>query len=560
MSQWLKGARLGKRKREGSAIQRESRKAKCSHIAIQIARIRARIFALVLRPDDGSSNNEGSLIYHPMKIWVARALASRQALLMFAGVLALAISGFSQEARSSSRPISCDCPDAFSPDVPAGVVWTGSTGIRLPEIARLLAPVLWFSSDEPLLVYRDGDKIPHAHPCDRESSEPVVYYQATDIVLRGKDRVLDLADNDGEFFEKVDNFVLRYFFYYDEDWGLGRHKHDLEVVNLYVSLERQRGGCARVRVSRIEGLAHGLDWYSNVQRVEKDTVFPPVILVEEGKHASCPDRNGDGIYTPGYDVNVRVNDAWGVRDVLGSSVLLGSGYRASMSKPREPQFRLFPPQSPLQRCTAQDPRDSQTNPSMGRYELRSAMDVPKCSYSGAEPDRLQAMMRSHRFGEGAKTGQYGSNLERELSDPRNRARWISAINARLQSKNVGILIQGPGYNAREVWAVPRVFYSRNSWFVDALVTPSASRWADWYAAAGFERVRRNPAEAPGRENQFIRGFGSEIGMKFRVAVPGKLRWALLGYRFGGLRIGVRTNGISRLQEPRLVIELGAGVF
>lgn len=504
--------------------------------------------------------NEGILINHVIRLRVGRAVSLWLSLPVIAGVLALTPTGFSQETQYPSRLNSCSCPGALREDVPPGVVWTGSTGIRLPEIARLLAPVLWFSSDEPLLIYRDGSKIPHAHPCDQESSEPVVYYQATDIVLRGKDRVLDLADNDAEFFEKVDNFVLRYFFYYDEDWGLGPHKHDLEVVNLYVSLERPSAGCTRVRVSRIEGLAHGVDWYSNVLRVTKDTVFPPIILVEEGKHANCPDRNGDGVYTPGYDVNVRVNDAWGLRDVLGSSVLMGSAYRGSMSKPREARFRLFPPPTPLQMCTTPHPKASETDPSLGRYELRSAMDVPECSYSGAESERLYAMMRTHRFGEGARTAQYGSNLAKELSDPRNRARWISAINARIQSRKVGIVLQGPGYNAGEVWAVPRVFVSRNSWFVDALVTPSASRWAEWYAAAGFERIRRNAADAPEGGDQFIRGFGSEIGMKFRVTASGKYRWALLGYRFGGLRIGVRTNGISRLQEPRIIIEIGAGAF
>ncbi|MBN2369623.1 MAG: hypothetical protein JXO72_03975 [Vicinamibacteria bacterium] len=51
-------------------------------------------------------------------------------------------------------------------------------------------------------------------------------------------------------------------------------------------------------------------------------------------------------------------------------------------------------------------------------------------------------------------------------------------------------------------------------------------------------------------------------MKFRVAVSGKARWALLGYgyRFGGVRIGVCTNGWSRLKHTRFVVEIGAGVF
>jgi hypothetical protein len=272
------------------------------------------------------------------------------------------------------------CPDPLDAEGPAGVVWQGrAEGTQLRQLAHLLAPVLWFSSDEPLLVLRQNGAIPHAHPCDGERATPVVYYQATDIVLRSSERVQEPADDEPRFFEKVDHFVLRYFFYYDEDWGLGRHAHDLEVVNVYVYLDQTGPGCYRVRVPKVEGLAHGLDWYSNILRVERDTAFPIMILIEEGKHASCPDRNADGIYTPGYDVNVHVNDAWGLRDVLGSSMLLGASYSASMSKPREPRFRLFPPESGLPICPRNGRRTEYApEQSLGRYHLRPATTVPAC--------------------------------------------------------------------------------------------------------------------------------------------------------------------------------------
>lgn len=92
---------------------------------------------------------------------------------------------------------------------------------------------------------------------------------------------------------------MKYFFYYDEDRGLSPDTHDLEAISVLIYLERSPSGCPRIRVSRIEGLAHGLDWYSNFLRVEGDTVFAITVLVEEGKHASVPDRNADGLYTPG---------------------------------------------------------------------------------------------------------------------------------------------------------------------------------------------------------------------------------------------------------------------
>ena len=463
-------------------------------------------------------------------------------------------------AQQPAEPLNCSCPDTRSPDAEPGIVWVGSTGISLNDLASHLAPILWFSSDEPLLLRKD-QAIPHAHPCDPQQRSPVVYFQATDIVLRGNDRVDQSPGEDPRFFEKVDHFVLRYFFYYDEDWGLRPHKHDLEVVNLYVHLERTREGCYRVRVHRVQGLAHGVEWYSNILNVTTDTVFPPTILVEEGKHASCPDRNADGIYTPGYDVNLRVHDAWGLRDVVGSSVLLGSAYSASMSKPRQPQMRLFPPESRLQMCSVRN-RRTEYNPAtaLGRYELRPALAVPACSPPGPEPERLLSMMRTYDFGPASPARQYDSDLEKELLNPENVTRWVSAVNARLQSNRVGVIVQGPGFDMREFWLVPRAYVDRGTWFIDALVTPSASRWADWYVAGGFERLRRPLAQTEDTNRQVIRGFAAEIGMKFRVTVPGRYRWALLGYRFGGVRVGIRANGFTRVEQPRLVIELGAGAF
>jgi hypothetical protein len=482
-------------------------------------------------------------------------------ILLAAAVLApdVAVPAEAGQAPAPNPVRPCECPARGDPGTPAGVVWQGPpAGMGLRELAQLLAPILWFSSDEPLLVLRQDLAIPQAHPCDRSSTAAVVYYQATDIVLRGSERVQERPEEDPRFLQKVDHFVLRYFFYYEEDWGLGPHAHDLEVVNLYVYLDRMDLECYRVRIPRIEGLAHGLDWYSNILRVQRDTALPFTILVEEGKHANCPDRNADGVYTPGYDVNVRVNDAWGLRDVVGSSVLLGSRYSASMSKPREPRFRLFPPVSAIPMCTDNGHRLLGAGvESLGRYEIRPAASVPSCQPAGPEPERLLSMMRSHRFGAAWPARQYDSDLEKELSDPENVTRWISAINARVESKRAGVIVQGPGFDMREAWLVPRAHVGRG-WFVDALVTPSASRWADWYAAAGFEQLRRNDTQSGDRET--IRGFASEVGVKFRVILPGRARWAVMGYRFGGVRIGVRAHGFSRLQHPRLVLEIGAGAF
>jgi len=459
--------------------------------------------------------------------------------------------------RRAQAPVNCACPSPLDPAAPAGVAWQGAAAPDLPAIAALLAPVLWYSSDEPLIVLRDGQPIPQPHPSDRPATSAVVYYQATDFVLRGEERVSGTGDEDPRFFDKVDHFVLKYFFYYDEDRGLSPHAHDLEAISVLVRLERADGGCYRIRVPRVDGHAHGLDWYANSLRVERDTVFPLTVLVEEGKHASAPDRNGDGVYTPGYDVNIRVNDAWGLRDVLGSSVLFGAGFSASMAKPRDDAFRLLPPtDAPV--CGQRRLSRATPAPGLGRYELRSAYTVPEAVPAIAERRRLLDMMRFHQFGPAWPPDQHDSDVARELSDPENLFTWISAINARVDSRRFGASVQGPGLDLREVWLVPRLLVNRG-WAVEALVTPSASRWADWYVAAGYERGL-TPPDAAGADGPSRNGFAGEVGLKLRVNVSGRARWAALGYRFAGVRMGVRANGFARLRQPRLILEIGAGAF
>jgi hypothetical protein len=92
------------------------------------------------------------------------------------------------------------------------------------------------------------------------------------------------------------------------------------------------------------------------------------------------------------------------------------------------------------------------------------------------------------------------------------------------------------------------------------VTPSASRWAEWYVAAGYERGLTPARPDGGGDMVRTNGFASEAGMKLRVTISGRARWALLGYRFAGVRLGVRANGFTRLQQPRLIVEIGAGAF
>jgi len=46
----------------------------------------------------------------------------------------------------------------------------------------------------------------------------------------------------------------------------------------------------------------------------------------------------------------------------------------------------------------------------------------------------------------------------------------------------------------------------------------------------------------------------------RARIPGKARWAVLGYQFGGVRLGVQALGFGSLDDIRLIFEIGAGAW
>jgi len=462
----------------------------------------------------------------------------------------------------------CSCPEPFADDTAPGIVWRGpGDALTLQDIVQLMAPMLWFSSDEILLARAPGGQIPQAHPCDdRPAAGPVVYYQVRRVLVRGGQLVT--GEDDPQFVQKVDSFILKFFFYYQEDFGVGSHRHDLEAAEFEVFLDRLPDGCLQLRLRRVKALSHGIDWYSNILIVEQDTRFPVTLLVEEGKHASCPDRNADGLYTPGYDVNRHVNDAWGVRDVLGSGFLQGSSYSPSQSKPRVPDLRVLPPglqpaQGMACRTTGLESHVAGT-PFYARYEVRAAREVPACADMGAPADaeRLDGMMRFHGFGPDADVAQFNNAVVAELASQETPFRLLSGVALRGDVNELGVSLQGPGLDLGEFWVVPRVTLV-DGVSTDLIFTPSASRWADWYVALGYEHLLQRSRDEDGEKiitRDSFNGLGVEAGYKFRFAVKGKARWFVLGYNFGGVRLGVRTNGFASLKNTRFVVEVGTGVF
>ncbi|KPK57032.1 MAG: hypothetical protein AMS21_12030, partial [Gemmatimonas sp. SG8_38_2] len=248
-------------------------------------------------------------------------------------------------------------------DVP-GVVWWGTENqLTMNRLASYLAPVYWFSPDEPLMGSTEGRTImlPQALPFEPAPDGPVVYYQFEELVSAANSEVTPYSrapdqNNSIVDFEAVYSLRLSFFAYFESEVGVGAHQHDIEATEFKVVILRSDGDylrensaaqCAErnyvVIVTRITAKAHGIEWFWNVIDTDPDTRFPMFLFVEEGKHGLSTDKNSDGYFTPGYDVNRYTNDAWGVRDIIRGGTLFTGGYESWMTKVRQPEHRVFPP-------------------------------------------------------------------------------------------------------------------------------------------------------------------------------------------------------------------------
>ena len=446
------------------------------------------------------------------------------------------------------------------------VIYRDTRAPSFDEIVTMLAPVLWFSPDEPLWL-EGFNTFPSAHPCDEPANGPVVYYQVGDIVLRGDEEVTEPFASDSRFFDKVKVMLLHFFFYYPRDIGMGGHEHDIEGAEFEVEFERDEEGCNVVRVLLVKAAAHGQPWYANRLKPARGTRYPITLLVEEGKHASCTDRNSDGQFTPGYDINQFVNDGWGVRDVFGAGFLFTGNYAAYMTKPREPQTRLLPPVGQPPPCvpaalsSLQDPENS-----IGHYELRSGARLGQCNEMGTGRDSsfLHVMMRVNGLGDETPVVQHTSEFDRHFVKTVSGAPALARrVALRWDEQELGITFSLFGIDVGEGWIVGRL-HVIGGVSTELMFTRSASRWSDGYFLGGWEWKNSFYEDVGGMrvETEPYRSQSVwETGVRLRVGLPeGPIRLLFLNQRFAGIRTGVRFNGVERLENARFTIEFGSGVW
>ena len=459
-----------------------------------------------------------------------------------------------------------------------GLIWTGyESTISLNELSVYGAPMLWFSPDEPDLFDSKGHiQIPKPLPYDKDSDIPVAYYKVRMVYTNEKkhedlfpedlgDIVLDLS--------QVRAIDLEYYFYYTSETGLGGHPHDIESVALQLQVINARN-CPdynyAIQVKRVIARAHGLYWFENAFTVDQQTVFPLSILVEEGKHANCTDKNADGIYTPSFDVTEKVNDAWGVRDIISSGKLFSGGYQAWMTKRRENNTILFPP------LPKTSPHYASLRNKYGElierqhYKLRPFVD----NHPKTIGDDLKKMVRDkkpkkwpkHRYvsGDGSiLQWSKESKLHKKIGvayrfDEDNSLSFTLPL---LLLKNVEAPMTGG-------WFYHKIYFGNGDSFNGRINrsfghqiqhTSSASRWLDTYVGAGYEIVDDNDIETIIQHKAYM---VTELGMKIRFNITktplGFLKF--LGTDYWGLRLGWKNLGFNPFVYSGFVLEIGAGVF
>ncbi|BCS31369.1 hypothetical protein TBR22_A05690 [Luteitalea sp. TBR-22] len=514
---------------------------------------------------------------------------------------------------------SCWYPEGGTECLPAPPLWIddGTEGaFSLDHLARLGGPILWFSPREFLLLERRTSDAPGS--ILQPGAGRTVYYRIREVRLRGGSPQpklpddMQIADPDATWqsrdparpIESLDRIFIQYFLYYPEDRGIGGHAHDLEALELQVEMRRVCIGTASKESGRtkatkqvsecwsgatirsVSGSAHGVGWYTNTLRVDatRDTVLPLTILVEENKHASVPDRDGDGRYMPHYDVNRQVNDAWGIRDVAGSGWLGGPTFRAELVRERNDQDQVCPPNisDRLRTYYRFHRREVNGTGCVGggnqrTYTVTRAGDERLCAAGKpkTDEDKLYDLMNDKQFCRPARDTRivkprtpFGVGLRRVLTEISPGPNGEFGFQNAVQRLSFAYRYDG-GHGVSSIlplgrelpviggWAVVKlnaIFDTLDSALppvergsVEVLYAPSASRAIDWYTSVGAEGYRSAANAAR------VWAPVGEMGVRIRFSAE---RVRLV--RFFGGRLGVRADLKSPIRNARLIYEFGAG--
>ena len=364
---------------------------------------------------------------------------------------------------------------------------------------------------------------------------------------------------------------IEYLIYYAKETGANSHPHDLEPVVFQIAVH-SNGECSDYKfdleVKRVIARAHGLYWYDNTLTVDEFTLFPMTILVEEGKHANCTDKNADGKYTPGYDVNEKVNDAWGIRDIISTGRLFSGGYQEWMQKDRKKETVIFPPTAPQGASTKKIMKRVEFSNGLEKYTLRPFPDNP----SSFEDKKLEKLVKQRKP---AKWPLIKPQISptKEFSKLSKDDVLRNKLGLSWRTDGLGLSI--PLLLVRHVEAP-----MTGGWFYHKVYTEnftsnlngqlfnvighqiqhsnSASRWLDTYVGLGYEYIYIDDDQPTNDEFEFVSEAGIKIRLNIRVTPLKFLKF--LGTDFWGIKIGWKNRGFDFFNSGGFVIEIGAGAF
>ena len=511
---------------------------------------------------------------------------SRRACFVLGSIVALTLARANAAAQSAVLARGDVAPHGWSKD---GVIWNDrGTLPTLQQLALATAPVLWFSPDEFLLAEK---RVAPAALDQRPARE--VYYRTARIRTSGneyREWRACTSEPTCRIAANISELTIRFMFYYPEDRGFGHHIHDLEVTDVKLAITAAGSG-AVVRLVYVASAAHGVGWYTNELAIDKtDGVMLPLhLFVEQGKHASAPDRDADGVYTPSRDVNELPHDAWGVHDRAPLSFRLGSGFDARMFKTRNPGSQVWPSHNV--------PADR----SVDTYQLVHALSTPFCQPRGAarrldptkfdgvdEADLLRGFLQDKSFCDGPHKPSknegwplwlggtiirpFGSVMERlslAYRFDQGRSGWalggpvgrVPRLGGWLVARMNG-LFEGHALTTEKVVGTVLEGHTVSAGVAqfDLFYTRSAGGLVDWYGSMGLdirsikETVSGFDTIVDDQEMAMVEG-----GIHVRFPLPDTWK-RTLHIPFVGARIGVRTQPTNAADQTRVVLELGLGAW
>jgi hypothetical protein len=214
-------------------------------------------------------------------------------------------------------------------------------------IPLLYAPILQFSSRERVLpaAFEIWESLNRSATIQKDSSQDI-QDERFDSLLRAYDRRQEqqctVYHHRDDEHEQPGSWVVQFWLYYPFDiGGTGSHAHDSE--HLFVEVDKLGGS-----VRRVVGAGHG-NWapnniYTTYLNYSLPVKLPLYAIVELGKHATAPDIDRDGFFTPGLDSNNDWDAAkvWGIRDTTGVTDSNLRAYSASMMARRDIDQRRVP--------------------------------------------------------------------------------------------------------------------------------------------------------------------------------------------------------------------------